>query len=128
MATVKVPISRQDYSAAQDSSELNGWKPNVISGALSGQAITASDTITIDPDFKDHKTVFLFNNTDSAAASVTIKAGNTYHGVKDLVLSVPVGISMIWFDSADFVDKSSGEITVVTTATEKLTIQGYEMR
>ena len=133
MSAVTVPISRQDYRdaaqiAASAPAQYNGWEPNTISGALAGQAITASDTITIPADFKDHKTIFILNNTDAAAVTVTFKAGNSYHGVNDLAISAPVGISVVWLDSADFVDKDTGKITVTTEATEKLTIQGYEMR
>lgn len=127
MANVTIPIKRYQYDAT-DATQLNGYPPNVISSALSGQAITSSDTIKIPADFKDHKTVFVINNTDSGSASVTIKAGNTYQGVNDLVISAPAGLSFIWLDSAKFVDKVSGEITVVTTATEKLAMFGYEMR
>lgn len=133
MATVSIPIVRQDYrDAAQISAsadaQYNGWEANTISGAITAQAITSSDTITIPADFKDHKTVFVFNNVDAAAASVTIKAGDSYQGVNDLVLSVPVGVSHIWLESAPFVDQKTGKITVTTTATEKLTVYGYEMR
>jgi hypothetical protein len=127
MANVTIPIKRYQYDAT-DATQLNGYPPNVISSALSGQAITSSDTIKIPADFKDHKTVFVINNTNSGSASVTIKAGNTYQGVNDLVISAPAGLSFIWLDSAKFVDKVSGEITVVTTATEKLAMFGYEMR
>lgn len=127
MASVTIPIIRQQYDA-NDANQKNGYMPNTISGAITAQAITASDTITIPADFKDHKTVFQFNNTDSASASVTIKKGDSYQGVNDLVLTVPVGISMIWLDSAKFANKKTGVITVTTTATEKLTVFGYEMR
>lgn len=127
MATISVPILRQQYDA-NDNTQLNGWAPNTISTALSAQAITASDTITIPADFKDHKTVFQFNNTDASTASVTFKKGDSYAGVNDLTVTVPVGLSFIWLDSAKFADKKSGKITVTTTATEKLTIIGYEMR
>lgn len=133
MATVSIPIVRQDYRdaaqiAASADAQYNGWEANTISGAITAQAITSSDTITIPADFKDHKTIFVFNNVDAAAASVTIKAGNSYQGVNDLVLSVPVGVSIIWLESAPFVDQKTGLITVTTTATEKLTMYGYEMR
>lgn len=127
MASVTIPIIRQQYDA-NDANQKNGYMPNTISGAITAQAITASDTITIPADFKDHKTVFQFNNTNSGSASVTIKKGDSYQGVNDLVLTVPVGISMIWLDSAKFADKKTGVITVTTTATEKLTVFGYEMR
>ena len=127
MAAVTIPIKRYQYDVS-DVNQVNGYPPNVISSALTGQAITSSDTITIPADFKDHKTVFVINNTGSGAASVTIKAGNTYQGVNDLVISAPAGLSFIWLDSARFVDKVTGEITVTTTATGNLTMFGYEMR
>lgn len=127
MADVTIPIKRYQYDG-NDPYQVNGYPPNVISAALTGQAITSSDNITIEQDFKDHKTIFAFDNSDSAAATVTIKAGNTYQGENDLVLSVPAGLSFIWLDSAKYVNKTTGKITVETEATEKLTMFGYEMR
>lgn len=130
MATVTVPIKRQDYNSADPGKQLNGWEPNVISGALTGEYITSADTITIPADFKDHKTIFVINNEDSAAKTVTFKAGNSYQGVKDLAVEAAVGISIIWLDSARFVDSETGEITVTTNeaTASKLSIFGYEMR
>ncbi len=130
MATVTVPIKRQDYNSADPGKQLNGWEPNVISGALTGEYITSADTITIPADFKDHKTIFVINNEDSAAKTVTFKAGNSYQGVKDLVVEAAVGINMIWLDSARFVDSETGEITVTTNeaTASKVSIFGYEMR
>ena len=130
MATVTVPIKRQDYNSDDPGKQLNGWEPNVISGALTGEYITSADTITIPADFKDHKTIFVINNEDSAAKTVTFKAGNSYQGVKDLVVEAAVGINMIWLDSARFVDSETGEITVTTNeaTASKVSIFGYEMR
>lgn len=130
MATVTVPIKRQDYNSTDPGKQLNGWEPNVISGALTGEYITSADTITIPADFKDHKTIFVINNEDSAAKTVTFKAGNSYQGVKDLVVEAAVGISIIWLDSARFVDSETGEITVTTNeaTASKVSIFGYEMR
>lgn len=130
MAKVTVPIKRQDYNSTDPGKQLNGWEPNVISGALTGEYITSSDTITIPADFKDHKTIFVINNEDSAAKTVTFKAGNSYQGVKDLAVEAAVGISIIWLDSARFVDNETGEITVTTNeaTASKLSIFGYEMR
>lgn len=130
MATVTVPIKRQDYNSTDPGKQLNGWEPNVISGALTGEYITSADTITIPADFKDHKTIFVINNEDSAAKTVTFKAGNSYQGVKDLAVEAAVGISIIWLDSARFVDNETGEITVTTNeaTASKLSIFGYEMR
>ena len=124
MASVTIPIMRQDYG----SSEYNGWAPNVLTGAVSAQAITSADTITIDQDFKDHKTLFGFINTNATAQTVTFKAGNTYQGVKDLALSVPSGTTHIWIDSAKFVNNKTGKITVTTGASQSLAAYGVEMR
>ena len=110
-------ISRQDYrDAAQITAEApkqeNGWAPNTNSGAITGTSIAAEGTADIPADFKDHKTVFVI--TAAADAEVTIAAGNSYHGVNDLVFTAPTGTSVIWLDSADFVDKDTGKIKVST--------------
>lgn len=135
MAAVTIPIYRQDYrDAAQVSAsapaQYNGWAPNTISGALTANYITSSDTITIPADFKDHKTVFVINNADSAAKTVTFKAGNSGMGAQDLTVSAAVGTNLIWLDSARFVNKATGVITVETdeSTASKLSMYGYEMR
>lgn len=131
MAAVTIPIKRQNYKhTGEATDQYNGWAPNTISGALTGEAITASDTITIPADFKDHKTVFVIVNADSAAKTVTFKAGNSYQGVKDLVVSAAVGTNFIWLDSAKYVDKDTGLITVTTdeATANKVSMFGYEMR
>jgi hypothetical protein len=125
-----VTISRQDYGT----NELNGWKPNTISGALSATAGTSwtipapSSALTgaRSDTFKDHKTVFLVVNGQNAAVNITIKGGDTYAGNKDVVMSAPVGISMFWLDSSKFADKTTGAITI--TAASAVQIIGYEMR
>lgn len=127
MAAVTIPIKRQDYNSG-GTAQYGGWAPNVISGALTGQAITASDTITIPADFKDHKTVFVLVNNDSSATTVTFKKGNSGMGAQDLTVSVAAGTNLIWLDSARFVDKATGLITVETAATSDLSMFGYEMR
>lgn len=135
MAAVTIPIKRQDYrDAAQVSAsapaQYNGWAPNTISGALTGEYITASDTITIPADFKDHKTIFVITNEDSAAKTVTFKAGNSGMGAQDLPVSAAVGTTIIWLNSAQFVNKATGLITVTTdeATASKLSMYGYEMR
>lgn len=131
MANVTIPIKRQNYKLAGESAnQYNGFEPNVISGALTGEYITSSDTITIPADFKDHKTIFVIVNADSAAKTVTFKAGNSYAGVKDLAVSAAVGTNIIWLDSAPFVNKNTGVITVTTdeATASKLSMYGYEMR
>lgn len=131
MANVTIPIVRQDYRdaaqiAASATAQYNGWAPNTISGALTGQAITSADTITIPADFKDHKTVFTVVNAGSSAVNLTFKAGDSGMGAKDLIVAAPAGTSKIWLDSARFVNKATGLITVVTAG--NLSMYGYEMR
>ena len=129
MAAVTIPIKRQDYNSG-GTAQYNGWAPNVCSGALTGQAITSSDTITIPADFKDHKTVFVIVNADAASKTVTFKAGNGGMGAKDLAVTAAVGTNLIWLDSARFVNKATGVITVTTdeSTANKVSMFGYEMR
>lgn len=117
-------ISRQDYNPDDAGKQLNGWKPNVISGAITGTEIAASGTADIPADFKDHKTVFVIDA--AAAGNVTFKAGDTYQGVNDLIVEAEAGVNMIWLDSAKFVDKTTGKITIESE--KAITIFGYEMR
>ena len=117
-------ISRQDYSDAQDQSELNGWKPNISSGAITATTIAASGTADIPADFKDHKTVFVA--VAEADAVITVKAGDSYQGVNDVEINAPEGTSVFWLDSAKFVDQKTGKITV--TVDKAVDIFGYEMR
>lgn len=135
-ANLSIPVLRQEYATSQ----YNGWMPGVISGELVAAAedisgYTTSETTykaKIPADFKDHKTVFIFINNFSAAKSVTFKAGNGHAGAKDLTVSVPVGTSILWLESAPFVDKFTGEIEIKTDATQTdskyVKMIGYEMR
>ena len=76
MATVNIPIFRQDYAQSGEtpSQQFAGVEPNVFSPSLSGVTLasTSADKNLIgDPsystygidDFKDHKTIFTFINT-----------------------------------------------------------------
>lgn len=134
MAEVHIPILRQNYKlAGETDDQYNGFEPNVIATEPTGgdvAYITKNDTVTIEADFKDHKTVFVIKNADSAAKTVTFKAGNSYAGVKDLSVSAAVGTNYIWLDSAPFVNKATGVITVTTdeATASKLSMYGYEMR
>lgn len=119
-----IPINRKDYGT----SEFNGFPPNTIIGSLSTQAIASGSSYTIAGDFKDHKTIFAFESTNTGDVSVTFKHGDTYQGVQDLTVTVPSGKSYIWLDSAKFVRKETGEITVETTAAGSLAMYGFELR
>ena len=120
-----IVISRQNYKQTGEATDqYNGWAPNTNSGAITGTSVTANTDYTIPADLKDHKTVFVI--TAAAAANVTVKAGNAYQGVNDLVFEAPAGTSMVWLDSAKFVDKATGKITF--RADKAITIFGYEMR
>ena len=119
-------ISRQDYSKAQNGSEMAGWKPNIGSGEITGTSMTASTEYTIPGDVKDHKTVFVAVG-GSAEAVLTIKKGDAVQGVNDVTISVPATKTvMFWLDSGRFADKSTGKITVI--ADKAITLHGYEMR
>lgn len=138
MAKVYIPIYRQDYALSGEtpSQQFAGVEPNVFSPSLSGVSLqSASDANWIDPqgssvygtdDFKDNKTVFIFQNT-GASATVTFEAGDTYAGRK---VEQEIGSGetcAIWLDSSKFADKTDGAIKVtVTTASVKA--YGVEMR
>ena len=138
MAKVYIPIYRQDYALSGEtpSQQFAGVEPNVFSPSLSGVALqSASDGNWIDPqgssifgtdDFKDHKTVFIFQNT-GASASVTFEAGDTYAGRK-VVREIGAGETCaIWLDSSKFADKTEGAIKV-TVNTASVKAYGVEMR
>lgn len=128
MATVNIPIYRQDYALSGEtpSQQFAGVAPNTFSPSLSGQklASTSADKNLIgDPsystygvdDFKDHKTVFIFNNT-GASTTVAFAAGDTYAGREVANLSIGSGETRaIWLDSSKFANKTTGVIEVVTS-------------
>lgn len=138
MAKVYIPIYRQDYALSGEtpSQQFAGVEPNVFSPSLSGVALqSASDANWIDPqgssiygtdDFKDHKTVFIFQNT-GASATVTFAAGDTYAGRK-VEQELGTGETCaIWLDSSKFADKTDGAIKV-TVNTASVKAYGVEMR
>lgn len=138
MATVNIPIYRQDYALSGEtpSHQYAGVAPNVFSPSLvyspslgstsadhnyiggqdkSEYGGSATDPLYGADDFKDHKTVFVFNNT-GAAATVTFKAGDTYAAREVANLSIGSGETRaIWLDSSKFADKTDGVIEVTTT-------------
>lgn len=138
MAKVYIPIYRQDYALSGEtpSQQFAGVEPNVFSPSLSGVALqSATDANWIDPqgssvfgtdDFKDHKTVFIFQNT-GASATVTFEAGDTYAGRK-VEQEIGTGETCaIWLDSSKFADKTDGAIKV-TVNTASVKAYGVEMR
>ena len=52
-------------------------------------ATTPADGFLVDFTEDDHKTVLVFQNTATAEATVTIKAGNGIQGVADIVATIP---------------------------------------
>ena len=138
MAKVYIPIYRQDYALSGEtpSQQFAGIEPNVFSPSLSGVSLqSADDANWIDPqgssvygtdDFKDHKTLFIFQNTGTSA-SVTFAAGDTYAG-RSIVQEIGTGETCaIWLDSSKFADKTDGAIKV-TVNTASVKAYGVEMR
>ena len=151
MAIVNIPIIRQNYglSTESPSKQYAGIEPNVFSPSLAGVNLNSSASAdrnwiggqdkskyggsATDPlygadDFKDHKTLFTFQNSGTSA-TVTFKAGNTYAGAgRDYSFEIPTGETRaIWLDSSQFVDKTDGVIEVVCT-TSSVKAYGVEMR
>ena len=67
-------------------------------------ATAAADGFAIDFSQQDERTVFLFQNTGSAAANVKVKQGNGIQGVADLdAFSIAAGgIAVFRLDSGAF--------------------------
>ena len=139
MATVNIPIYRQDYALSGEtpSQQFAGVAPNTFSPALSGVTLgstSASQNLIGDPsystygvdDFKDHKTVFIFTNA-GASTTVTFKAGDTY-AARSVEQEIGSGETCaIWLDSSKFADKTDGVIEVVTSGAS-VTAYGVEFR
>ena len=120
-----IPIYRYDYG----SSEFAGFPPNkIISGVTPVGLASGSAGNTIAPDFKDHKTLFVIANTSGADKVVTFKAGDTFQGVNDLLVTAPSGTTYIWLDSAKFANKETGVITVESSVSTSLSMCGIELR
>ena len=149
MAIVNIPIFRQNYGLSTEtpSKQYAGIEPNVFSPSLAGVNLNSSasaDTNWIggqdkskyggsatDPlygadDFKDNKTLFIFQNS-GVSATVTFEAGNTYAGRK-VEREIGTGETCaIWLDTSKFADKTDGAIKVTCT-TASVKAYGVEMR
>lgn len=79
--------------------ELNEGKVVTLEAATA-----AADGFAIDFSAQDERTVFLFQNSGTAAATVQVKAGNGIQGVTDLeAFSVDAGgIAVFRLDSGAF--------------------------
>ena len=77
-------------------------------------SLTASTPTPLEWREGDEKMILVVNAT--AARTLTVKAGNGIQGVEDLVLSVPVGVSLLKLDSGRFKNVSGsdkGKVVVV---------------
>lgn len=89
------------------------------------QDIAAGDTIIIDAKFKDlHTVIHILGG--SAAATLTVKAGNGYAGVNDLVAQIEAsGYHTLVLDSARFMNvtgENRGKIVMTATAACKIAV------
>lgn len=81
-------------------------------------ALTASTEKAIEWSENDNKMILVVQAT--TATTLTVKAGNGIQGVADLVLTVPVGISLVKLESGRFKNVSGdnkGKIMVVSAGT-----------
>jgi len=103
-----------------DIAKTNGVKNNSV--AFAPVAIAASQTIVVS---KDERMCIYVNNAQAGATNtITVKAGNGIAGVADLVVVVPQASSVIIgpLESAKYVDKNTGKITVTASTTTTTTI------
>ncbi len=101
--------------------ELNGV--TMSSGSAAAITFTTGDHTTdgfaVDFSGKDNKTVILFNNSGSGAAAgtATVKAGSFIQGVKDISVTVPLGLSACVLDSGYFKNTSKKVVVIPSAAT-----------
>lgn len=96
---------------------INAWKTLTLTALTS-----TTDGFEVEWDAHDERTILLVQNTGSAAATVTIKAGNGIQGVKDLdAYSVAGGaVAAIAIDSGAYKNvtgESKGKVLVTGSAT-----------
>lgn len=88
-------------------------------------SLGTSDTVVVPCDFKDEHTMLIFLG-GTAAATVTIKAGNGYNAVNDEVVSVPAsGYVAMTIDSNRFKNVSGdykGSVTLTVSAACSLAV------
>lgn len=81
-------------------------------------ALTANTAKPLEWSESDEKMVLVVQNTTSADATLTVKAGNGIQGVVDLTLTVPKqAVSLVKLDSGRFKNVSGenkGKIVVVS--------------
>ncbi|MBQ3063985.1 MAG: hypothetical protein IJC99_04205 [Clostridia bacterium] len=81
-------------------------------------ALTANTAKALEWSESDEKMVLVVQNTASADATLTVKAGNGIQGVVDLTLTVPKqAVSLVKLDSGRFKNVSGenkGKIVVVS--------------
>jgi len=91
------------------------------------EALVAGTETKIEFTDRDDKMVLIIQNEgdDAAETSLTVKAGNGIQGVNDLVLTVPVGVSLLKLESGRFKfvsGENKDHIVVKSAGTPKIGI------
>ena len=103
-----------------DIAKTNGVKNGSV--AFAPVAIALTQTVVVS---KDERMCLYVNNAQAGATNtITVKAGNGIAGTNDFVIVVPQASSVIIgpLESAAFVDKSTGKITVTASVVTSTTI------
>ena len=107
--------------AIKEVSLVKGVYPNTACELEFVAASSAADGFAVDFSGGDGRTVLLLNNTTSAEATATVKAGNGLQGVADEVIIVPAsGMVAVCLESGRFKNVSGdlkGKVQIVPSAT-----------
>lgn len=88
---------------------------NEIKGVTFTALATTNKTFELKGN--DLKTMLLIENTATANGTVTIGAGTSAHACGELVLTAPVGVSVVCIDSAKYKNVNNGTIAIKGSAT-----------
>lgn len=103
-----------------DIAKTNGVKNGSV--AFAPVAIAASQTIVVSKD--ERMCIYVDNAQAAATNTITVVKGNGIAGVADLVVVIPQASKVVIgpLESAKFVDRLTGKITVTASAVVTTTI------
>jgi len=90
--------------------------------AFAPEAIALTQTVVVSKD--ERMCIFVDNAQAGAVNTITVKKGNGIAGVADYVIAVPQASKVIIgpLESARFVDKTTGKITITASVVTTTTI------
>lgn len=133
MATVYINERKANNNFIAAGTDANGTvyrepKPQEVLPIAWTGIVHANDNYILPT--KDHKTIILLKNSDSAAKNVTFLAGDSYHAADYMVSLAASEEKFVVLESANFADKATGLIKVDTdeTTASKVFVSVLEVR